>query len=106
MNQTDTKILLVGPSNDIKNLTEQNILNYKKEGYKIFVYGEAIKLFSNFTSNAKNIDYYTFVDPFSIHKQYENIFKKNILSKAKVIVPDSLGVSPNKLSTNCLDNCA
>jgi len=78
------KVLIVGPSNDIRNFNRENILKYKSEGFIIFSYSDSLKFF---IENNLTPDYFTFLDPFSI-SHYLNKIEKKYFKNTILITPD------------------
>tara|TARA_S200002703_G_scaffold22999_1_gene19755 strand:- start:13122 stop:13850 length:729 start_codon:yes stop_codon:yes gene_type:complete len=97
------KILLIGPSNDIRNFSKEDILEYKDKGYTIFSYSDSLDFFIR---NKITPDYFTFLDPFTL-SHYLNDFNTFNFKNTILITPDiysnsfsnffSLGYTCNKL---------
>ena len=61
------KILLVGPSPDLKNFDKKYLSEQKQQGYTLFSFGDSIKWFKE--SQDTPADFYSLVDPNSINNQ-------------------------------------
>ena len=58
-----TKLLLLGPSNDLSNFSKEDIIKYKNEGFAIYSFSDSLRFFLN---NNLTPDFWTFQDPNTI----------------------------------------
>ena len=59
----DEKILLVGPSSDIKNFNKDYFLKAKEDKFLILSYSDSLRHFLNIKFYP---DFWSFIDPFTI----------------------------------------
>lgn len=79
-----TKLLLVGPSNDLSNFSKEDIIKYKNEGFTTYSFGDSLRFFLN---NNLTSDFWTFIDPNTI-RFYINEIKNNELKDITLLVGD------------------
>ena len=80
------KILLVGPSPDLKNFDKKYLSEQKQQGYTLFSFGDSIKWFKE--TQDTPADFYSFVDPNSINNQWNILNSDFIKRNTTLLVPD------------------
>lgn len=82
------KILLLGPSGKIKNLSEDKLMKYKEEGFSVFSYTDSI-------FHLKEIgvppDYFSFLDPYTIGRKIDFYETDKFVSNTNLIMFDLYG---------------
>lgn len=80
------KILLVGPSSDVKNFDKKYLSEQKQQGYTLFSFGDSIKWFKE--TQDTPADFYSFADPNTLNNQWDILNSDFVKENTTLLVPD------------------
>lgn len=80
------KILLVGPSSDLKNFDKKYLSEQKQQGYTLFSFGDSIKWFKE--TQDTPADFYSFADPNTLNNQWDILNSDFVKENTTLLVPD------------------